>query len=265
MAIFTQELVSGTSPPYGGLVYRQISPTETWAAIRAANATDTLLGYIQNIASSTHTVQKYYAIYRAVLCFDLTELGTGFTATAASLHLRSGLHEDLMSGYWSDTNRGAVLVTMDESVKVANVFEQVEYQALYGSFVEISNVLPFSSFAPDGDWNTLTLNSTGIAYLNTVRAKANFPGYVHIGIAFPGDVRNVAPAAVPTGRAQKSVWYGAGTEDPPYFTMTYNSSTLVNIGDSWKSVESMQVNGDNEWFPIDSIQPNIGDDWKDLV
>ena len=267
MSTFTQSITTGVNPPYTGVAYRSLSfpNEESWATIRSSNANGGLVEFCQLITQREALDTVIYALYRCSFGFDLTSLTAGFTASAASINIKSGTHEDILAPYWSDTNRGVVLVTLDESIKTANTFEAVDYQAMFGSFVEISNVIPFTSLAADGGWNSIPLNATGIAYLNSVRAKANYPGYAYIGMAFPGDVRNVGPTSGPTVQSQKDVFHGQAGASAPYLEMTYDSSTLVNIGDDWKSVDEIQVNIGDAWKAIKVIQPNIGDVWKDLV
>lgn len=38
----------------------------------------------------------------------------------------------------------------------------------------------------------------------------------------------------------------------------------INIGDSWKSVESMKINIGDSWKDVSSVKINIGDTWKDV-
>jgi len=41
-----------------------------------------------------------------------------------------------------------------------------------------------------------------------------------------------------------------------------NSDNKINIGDSWKDVDSMQINVGDSWKDIDEAYINIGDSWK---
>jgi len=42
------------------------------------------------------------------------------------------------------------------------------------------------------------------------------------------------------------------------------TNTEINIGDVWKTVDSMQINIGDTWKDVESVQINIGDVWKDV-
>lgn len=43
-----------------------------------------------------------------------------------------------------------------------------------------------------------------------------------------------------------------------------STNTQVNIGDVWKTVDSIQINIGDVWKPVTKVQINIGDVWKDV-
>ena len=61
------------------------------------------------------------------------------------------------------------------------------------SGVEYATRIPSTSIVT-GNTVTFTFNATGLAYLNSVKNKANLPGYALFGIVWGGQVDNITPA-----------------------------------------------------------------------
>lgn len=57
---------------------------------------------------------------------------------------------------------------------------------------------------------------------------------------------------------------GTTVVDHPPLVSVGGTNMQINIGDSWKDVDSIQINIGDAWKDVDSVQVNIGDAWKDV-
>jgi hypothetical protein len=203
------------------------------------------------------------ALFRTVVAFSLEALPFGWTATAATFHMH--IKDFFNDTDLSNADRSIVLVAMDESLKESPDMRDGDYSALLANFTELSDR---KYIADTGNSWTWTFNAPGLAYLNTVRHKSNYPKQVNFGLALVADVLDNDPT--PTNRDDRLTYIFYSQEDQgsgPEFSMTYDTSIRINIGDAWKSVEEVKVNVGDAWKDVtdmDDIQIQVGDDWKDL-
>jgi len=272
MATHTDTVEYQQSKPYCGYV-GITSTAADWTFLRGATSNwDNYDNVVIYFSVGNVFFEEYSNMFRGSFGFDISPdvFPNGMTASAGGLNLKHVLSDDNMitTTNWDDDDKGLVLVVMDETTKVTEQLDNEDYESMTSSMTEVSNVIPYSSFVPD-DWFEFQLNAAGLAYVNQINAKPDYPGTALFGLAIVGDARNEAPSPFPglTGVQIKHQFYSAdgGSSVAPYLELTYTSNAQVNIGDAWKEVETIQVNVGDVWKDVDSIQPNIGDDWKDIV
>ena len=253
---------------------------ETWAQLKSLNYAEM---YHDNVVTPEYQPKMWFeganlaGRLRALTRLDIGFLlegnlpPIGWTATAASLALEVDTYTSSHIGGISTADLSMVLVAMDESivpVAFQDEFSTHDYTAISGSLVELSDRIYIPSAGSSPVW---TFNAAGIAYLNTVRTKTNFPDIARFGMAFVLDVLDNDPTltddeaeVICVFKRQEDVT----TSQRPTFNMTYTPSVLLNVGDVWKDVTDIQINVGDTWKSIadaDDIQINVGDDWKGLV
>ncbi len=112
-----------------------------------------------------------------------------------------------------------------------------------------------------GSWLSWPLNAAGMAYLNSVPTKVDFPGYAFFGLMFGNDIDGEA-GAVWNNNMIREVQY-----DYILLRMTYNSTTpamTVQFGPGVNIVQSIQVKQGGAWKYVNTVDIKVGT-WKSVV
>jgi hypothetical protein len=108
-----------------------------------------------------------------------------------------------------------------------------------------------------------SFNSAGLAYINTLNQKASdrWPGYFFFSFVWGGMVDSTAPDNWATDKEHE---FNVGRLQ---LELTYDETSqpiVINVGDDWKVVQSMQQNvSGSAWKEVTDLNINVGDVWKE--
>jgi hypothetical protein len=255
--------------------------TESWAAAVNNAGTGTLGTFSGEVSFFFNTrdgsppatpPDGVWEIFRTDLVYDLRHLGLLPQISSATITFWTNGNSDTDGNLWPTDNAGGIaLFGQRDSVRGTGKSAANHYEIYYWSAsnpgVELANRIPWSNLTYTGSnfQRTFTLNSTGLAYLNSVWSNTYNPGWLFLGIDFGGVVDGVNPT-LPSGEWgwQKAI----RTLTQPVLTLNWDSgdSMRINIGDSWKDVVGIQINRDGaNWDQVLDLDINIADSWKDKV
>lgn len=180
--------------------------------------------------------------------------------TAATVHLTiSNWYPG--NNYPSDAAGGFALVGQDDATRVSQHSNHSNFRRIYNgsqfSNPEFAPRINYSAIGGSGSTLNYTLNSYGLAYLNSVATKSALTGYCCLGLIFGGIVDGTAHNWV-SGTNHQGAYFNAGSID-----LIFESKVKVNVGNVWKDVTEVEVNVGDSWKTVADLKTNIGDSWKD--
>lgn len=243
----------GQTPPFLNTPYRQAPSPYSYAnmAYQIANA-NYIPGYLN--LQTRATPGEWSRMSRIQVALDLTSYSS-YTWTAATLEFTPSTVTN--QSPWGSSNRDSVaLCGQRETIRGQNTSAQDYYEIYYGSNTrEFASRLPISGMSV-GVKSTFTFNAAGIAYLNSVSSKPNFPGIAYFGMLFGGNVDSATPT-------WKSGFLATVRMDTTVVVnLTYASDYKINVGNTWKDVTEVKVNVGDSWKDVSEINLNVGDNWK---
>jgi len=245
----------GQTPPFLNTPYRQAPPPYSYSnmayQIATANYTP---GYLNLQAGASSN--QWIRMSRVNIALDLSAY-SGLTWTSATLEFTPSTL--INQNVWGSSNRDSVaLCGQRETIRGQNTSAQDYYEIYYGSNTrEFASRLPISGMSV-GVKSTFTFNAAGIAYLNSVSSKPNFPGIAYLGMLFGGNV----DSATPTWKS--GTWMATVRMDTTVvFTLNYASTYKVNVGNTWRDASEVKINVGDSWKTVSGISVNVGDSWKD--
>jgi hypothetical protein len=257
MATFNLNAPLVTTAPYAGMVGRTAQIWD-WPTTIAANGNYSGSGNIGIMFSwgGFQDIPSVGPIYYVDCVWNLSSLG-GATISEATItfdiNSTSPFHP-----FPTDNTAGLALVGQNESLRSHQNLNINSYEAIYqGRTNEYAQRVPYSSLTGYSSV-TFTINSAGLAYLNSVYTKPTLTNYACFGITFGAVADNVTPTLMMSGS------YVACWMENVYLNLTTGATFgKINIGDSWKDIEEVKINIGDTWKDVEEWKINIGDSWKD--
>lgn len=203
---------AGQNSPVDGHVYRSVgSPGEGWTTLTAGagngvSDTDTnLYAYAQ----ATSTSNQFDVIFRSIMCFNTSAIGSGSTVTAAVLSLYDASNRN--NGLGSDDIHICASTPTSDSILSATDYSRLGST----SFASIG----YASISV-GAYNDFTLSASG-------RANVSKTGVSRFGLRLGWDITNsftgVWASNAATYNLFRSADYGSDTTFDPKLVVTYTA------------------------------------------
>jgi len=263
---------AGINPSYASTVNRYYSPGA------GANLSNIMHGAGNSMSSGGSGVAlscyrdsgntgNFYNAGRIDIILDLRDYMMLFPISSAIMYGRVGslpYGVDSFRNIYTNPDNVA-LVRSRETYSGASLPSHANhyYEIYYGgfSFGAMSATRHLFQNHVTGTWMAWTLNSAGLAYLNSVPTKSTYPGYAWFGLMFGNDIDG--EGGLPWNNNMiREVQY-----DYILLRMTYNSTspaTRIKVGGAWHIVRSVQVKQNGVWKYVNTVDVKVGT-WKDVV
>ncbi|MEK0335811.1 MAG: hypothetical protein QQN41_00040 [Nitrosopumilus sp.] len=170
----------------------------------------------------------------------------------------------------NQTGKSGIKITVDfgSNINVEAIYKHAECTATKGYILDASkSTLATGDFV--GDKCTFsspyTLTNTTTYYFAVDNDGSNYDTKQHQSVSLPIDGDGyfdwiIGMDAAENDRASRL--YSILACD--LSDISINTNMKINIGDTWKDVDSMQINIGDVWKDVVKVQQNIGDSWKDV-
>jgi hypothetical protein len=242
------------SPDYG--YFSKSGDKSAWSTLRdATTAPIYQTNYHMHIIleEDETTASKWDQLVRGFITYDTTNIPSGANVLSASLTIDG--HIIIADDVWGTNSNQDIMLTEGTPANPANVvaddFDQFIGTTLYTKLYDWNG----SSFSPDpASENEISIDISAVQVND----------YSCFGFVYRGDYNNVTPLGTGTGRAC-NVGFQWNNNDT-LLTVEFTAEHVkINIGDSWKVVESIQINIGDSWKTLAELKINIGDVWKDII
>jgi len=192
-------------------------------------------------------------IWRGYFYFDTSGIPADATIISAILSLYIKTDSTFNAYAWSLVIQAGTSSTYPHDPLVAGDYLYTQYSGDYGSLAQTS----FSA----GSYNAIPLSNTSIIQKG---------GATKMCVRGSMDIND---SSGPTDSQHDVTVYTAekGTVYRPKLVVNYvlpgviPNYPQINIGDVWKSTDTVAINIGNEWKEVVEMKINIGDTWKDLT